>query len=217
MSRHSFIEICPIIFVATTGYHHIHCKDCEDARKRYQSQYKKAHRQGCPTPEDLKKLRELNRTLKNSIILAKRTKFQEYVSEVETLPAMAKLSKILKSRPSNKLGLVRKPDGLLSTSPEESLETMVGEHFPGSIVTDTPTVPLQRGNEVLVDPVSWITTDRTWAAIISFGPHKACGPDKLKPVALFATPSSGSGRGPEQHIHCSHSTGICTSKMENLR
>jgi hypothetical protein len=32
--------------------------------------------------------------------------------------------------------------------------------------------------------VSWITLQRTWAAINSFGPHKACGPDKLKPVVL---------------------------------
>jgi hypothetical protein len=70
---------------------------------------------------------------------------------------MAKLSKILKSKPSNKLGLVRKPDGSLSTSPEESLETMVSKHFPGSIVTDNPTVPPQRDDKVLVEPVSWIT------------------------------------------------------------
>jgi hypothetical protein len=67
----------------------------------------------------------------------------------------------------------------------------MGEHFPGSIVsfvTNTPTVPLQRGNEVLVDPVSWITPDRTWAVINSFGPHKACAPDKLKPVVLQHLP-----------------------------
>jgi hypothetical protein len=101
---------------------------------------------------------------------------------------MAKLSKILKSKPTNKLGLVRKPDGSLSTLPEESLETMVSEHFQGSIVTDNTTVPPQRDNEVLVEPVSFITLERTWAAINSFGPHKACGPDKLKPVVLQHLP-----------------------------
>jgi hypothetical protein len=131
----AFKKVCPLKPIKVKEHSDWWNEDCEDARKlkRYQAQYKKAHRQNRPTPEDLKKIRELNRTLKNSILLAKRTKFQEYVSEVETLPAMAKLSKILKSRPSNKLALVRKPDGLLSTSPEESLETMVGEHFPGSI------------------------------------------------------------------------------------
>jgi hypothetical protein len=36
--------------------------------------------------------------------------------------------------------------------------------------------------------VSWITLQRTWAAINSFGPHKACGPDKLKPVVLQHLP-----------------------------
>jgi hypothetical protein len=101
---------------------------------------------------------------------------------------MAKLSKILKSKSSNKLVLVRKPDGLLSTLPEMSLETMMSEHFPGSIVTDNPTVPPQRDDKVLVEPVSWITPQRTWAAINSFGPHKACGPNKLKPVVLQHLP-----------------------------
>jgi hypothetical protein len=107
----AFKKVCPLKPIKVKEHSDWWNEDCEDARKRYQSQYKKAHRRGRSNPEDLKKLRELNRTLKNSIILAKRTKFQEYVSEVETLPAMAKLSKILKSRPSNKLGLVRKPDG----------------------------------------------------------------------------------------------------------
>jgi hypothetical protein len=115
--------------------------------------YKKAYRRGRPSPVDLKHLSALNRSLKNCIKEAKRTRFQEFVSEVETLPAMAKLSKILKSKPSNKMELVRKPGGLLSTLPEESLETMVSEHFPGSIVTDDTTVPPQRDDEVFVEPL----------------------------------------------------------------
>jgi hypothetical protein len=57
---------------------------------------------------------------------SKKNRFQEYVSEVETLPAMAKLSKILRAKPSSKLGLVKKPDGSLCTSTEESLATIEG-------------------------------------------------------------------------------------------
>jgi hypothetical protein len=92
----------------------------------------KAYRRGRPSPVDLKDLSALNRSLKNCIKDTKRTRFQEFVGEVETLPAMAKLSKILKSKPSNKLGLIRKPDGSLSTLPEESLETMVSKHSPAA-------------------------------------------------------------------------------------
>jgi hypothetical protein len=51
------------------------------------------------------------------------------VSAVETLPEMAKLSKILRSQETNKLGLVRKQYGSISISPEESLKTMIEEHF----------------------------------------------------------------------------------------
>jgi hypothetical protein len=79
-------------------------------------------------------------------------------------------------------------DGSLCTSPEESLATMVREHFPGSVVTDTPASPPPRSTEVKVEPIPWITPDRTWAAINLFGPHNACGPDKLKPVVLQHLP-----------------------------
>jgi hypothetical protein len=110
------------------------------------------------------------------------------VSEVETLPDMAKLSKILRSKASNKLGLVRKLDGSLSISPEESLMTMVEEHFPGSSVTTEPVSSPPRGVEEEIEPIPWITPKRTWMAINSFGPHKACGPDKLKPIVVQHLP-----------------------------
>jgi hypothetical protein len=163
-------------------------EDCKVALQRYRSKYKSAHRRGRPSPAHLMDLGILNRTLKNCIKRAKKTRVQEYVSKVETLPAMAKLSKILRAKPSSKLGLVKKPDGSLCTSPEESLATMVREHFPGSVVTDTPASPPPRSTEVKVEPIPWITPDRTWAAINSFGPQKACGPDKLNPVVLQHLP-----------------------------
>jgi hypothetical protein len=91
--------------------------------------------------------------------MPKKHRFQEYVREVESLPAMAKLSKILRAKPFSKLGLVKKPDGSLCTSPEESLSTMVQDHLPGSVVTDTQTSPPPRSTEVMVDPITWITPE----------------------------------------------------------
>jgi hypothetical protein len=101
---------------------------------------------------------------------------------------MAKLSKILRAKPSSKLGLVKKPDGSLCTSPGESLATMVREHGPESVVTNLQASPPPRGTAVKVEPILWITPERTWAAINLFGPHKACGPDKLRPVVLQHLP-----------------------------
>jgi hypothetical protein len=97
-------------------------------------------------------------------------------------------SKQQRAKPPCKLGLVKKPDGSLCTSPEESLATMVREHFPGSVVTNTQASPPPRSTEIKVEPIHWITPERTWAAVNSFGPHKACGPDKLKPVFLQSLP-----------------------------
>jgi hypothetical protein len=102
---------------------------------------------------------------------------------------MAKLSKILRAKPSSKLGLVKKRE-------------LEREHFPGSVVTDSQASPPPRGTEVKVESIPWITPERTWEAINLFGPDKACGPNKLKLVVLQATPPSGGSESPEQHLHC---------------
>jgi hypothetical protein len=97
------------------------------------------------------------------------------VSDVETLPDMAKPSKILRDKATNKLGLVRKQDGSLSISPEESMKTMIEEHFPGSSVTTETVLSPPKGVEEEIEPIPWITPERTQMAINSLGPHKACG------------------------------------------
>jgi hypothetical protein len=163
-------------------------EDCESAKRKYQIKEKQAYRRGTPSPADLTALGALNRSLKNCIKSAKKERFQEFVREVETLPYMAKLSKILRSKAANKLGVVQKQDGSLSTSLEESLKTMVEEHFPGSLVTTESVPPPPRGVEQEIEPIPWITPERTWMAISSFDSHKACGPDKLKPIVLQHLP-----------------------------
>jgi hypothetical protein len=180
----AFNKVCPLKKIKVKEEADWCDKDCGVPQQHYRSKYKRAHHRGRPSQADLKDLSILNRTLKNCIKHAKKTRFQEFVGKVETLPAIAKLSKILRARPSSKLGLVKKPDGSLCTSPEESLATMVREHFPRSAITDTPENPPPRSTKVKVEPVPWIKPNRTWAAINSFGPHNACGPDKLKPVVL---------------------------------
>jgi hypothetical protein len=104
----AFNKVCPLKKIKVKEEADWWDEDCEVARQRYRSKYKRAHRQGCPSPADLKDLSILNRTLKNCIKHAKKTRFQEYVREVETLTAMAKLSKILRAKPSS-VGITLRP------------------------------------------------------------------------------------------------------------
>jgi hypothetical protein len=177
-------KVCPLKKIRVKEEVDWSDKDCEVAQQRYRSKYKSAHQRGRPSPADLKELNIHNRDLKNCMKHAKKARFREYVREVDALPAIAKLPNILRAKPSSKLGLVKKPDGSLYTSPEESLATMVREHFPGSVVTDSHVYSPPRSTEIKVEPIPWITPDRIWAAINSFGPHQTCGPDKLKRVVL---------------------------------
>jgi hypothetical protein len=94
----AFNKVCPTKKIKIKDEADWWDKDCEVAQQRYRSEYKRAHRQGRPSPPDLKDLNIHNRDLKNCIKHAKKTRFQEYVREVETLSAMAKLSKNLEGK-----------------------------------------------------------------------------------------------------------------------
>jgi hypothetical protein len=93
----AFNKVCPLNKIKIKDEADWWDKDGEVAQQRYRSKYKRAHHQGCPSPADLKDLNIHNKDLKKRIKHAKKTRFQEYVREVETLPAMAKLSKILRA------------------------------------------------------------------------------------------------------------------------
>ena len=44
-----------------------------------------------------------------------------------------KLTKIITGSKYNKVGLLKKADGVITETPEESLEVLMDEHFPGNV------------------------------------------------------------------------------------
>jgi hypothetical protein len=94
----AFNQVCKPSKVKTKNVADWWNEDCESAKRKYRNKEKRAYRRGRPSPADLTELRALNRSLKNCIKAAKKDRFQEFVSEVDALPDMAKLSKILRSK-----------------------------------------------------------------------------------------------------------------------
>jgi hypothetical protein len=78
----AFNKVCPLKKIKIKDEADWWDEDCEVAQQRYRSKYKRAHRRGRPNLADLKDLQIHNRELKNCIKHAKKTRFQEYVSEV---------------------------------------------------------------------------------------------------------------------------------------
>jgi hypothetical protein len=62
----AFKKVCPLKPIKVKEQSDWWNKDCEDARKRYQTMYKKAYRQGRPSPVDLKDLSALKGHSRNA-------------------------------------------------------------------------------------------------------------------------------------------------------
>jgi hypothetical protein len=88
---------------------------------------------------------------------------------------------------------ITEADGSVTNSVAEVAEVLLDKHFPGSTLeqehsNDIPDI----GIEVNFDheTLSFIDTTKLKQAIEQFGPHKANGPDGLKPIVLQNLPAS---------------------------
>jgi hypothetical protein len=94
----AFNKVCPLKKINVKEEADWWDKDCEVAKQRYRSKYKRAHRQGCPSPADLKYLSILNRTLKNCIKHAKKTQISGICQRSGITTCHGKTIKNLKSK-----------------------------------------------------------------------------------------------------------------------
>ena len=168
-------------------------QECDNARSHYialRSRVRRKVRKNLPLPTLLAtELKSAHRKLKYILRKAKRDSFREMVSEVNSVPAMSKLDKILDRKKASCLGLVIKPDGSSTSTTGQTLEVMLNEHFPGNMhLQDLDTRSTLEGDPRPIDPLEWITDSRIKKAIHQFEPFKAAGPDGLRPIVLQHLP-----------------------------
>ena len=163
-------------------------EDCEEAHAKYKTAenqfYKrKPHNRHDDLWEELKsKRRELTKKIKK----AKRDSWREMVRSVETTSEMSRLNKIIKNEEINKLGLLKKSNGTMTTDTDETLEVLMNEHFPGNVPEETL---IPNKTKCKVEDLEWITEQRVKKAIKGFDAHKAAGLDELKPIVLQNFPN----------------------------
>jgi hypothetical protein len=190
----AFNTVCPSTRIKVRDECYWWDNDCEKAKKEVHAADRHAHRNANnkqkPNGQDWAEFKKAGRAYKKTIWKAKEHNWHKYVSKVEKLPDMAKLSKVLQSKLVDKLGMVRKPDGSTCCSADETLEVMLREHFPGSTITELEAPDPEPTFERLIEPIPWITPSRIKEALHSFGPHKATGPDSLKPIVLQHLPEA---------------------------
>jgi hypothetical protein len=136
--------------------------------------------------------------LKNESIKARTKSWRKFMADQVSPKQAARLHRIIQRKAYNKLSLLKRDDGSLTESPEESYQLLMQEHFPGSMPlqakdlcaadfypNETSASP---SHPVLVDGRSWINHTTVDLAFKQFGRHKCPGPDGYRPIVLCNLP-----------------------------
>ena len=134
-------------------------------------------------------LREGNKQYNKIVSNAQREAWRTFCKDTESIKESARMNKILKScnDQKEKLGAVYNHNGELTSNAEETLEVMASVHFKEGDNTP-PTTPQQNLHNPITVQQELLnkiySPDRLDKAIGSFEPHKAAGPDTLKPIVI---------------------------------
>lgn len=122
---------------------------------------------------------------------AKRKSWSNFCESVNATPVAARLKKVLCKEHSNGIGTLRKSDGSLTESREDTLELLLSTHFPGCRKRQTTPTNLTKfrrfdGIEMrsFVRSKQIFNEQRIRWAIRSFEPFKSPGEDGIFPALL---------------------------------
>ena len=146
-----------------------------------------------------------SRDFKKQSRKAKRKSWQNFVDSISDPKNMALLNKILSSKQTEKVGLLKKPNGVYCKSPLESINLLMSTHFPESVslnranglskisLDEEQKIHIPKNNMNDKSPFngksctkerlnqSFITVDSVKSAINSYSPDKMGGCDMYKP------------------------------------
>ena len=121
---------------------------------------------------------------------AKRNAWKTFCQEIESTTTCSRLNKVLSKDPINPIGTLQYPDGSYTKTGKETLDILLGAHFPGSTSIQS-TMTAQEDKEAFsATRQSWklakevVTYSRIQWAIRSFSPFKAAGVDNVIPALL---------------------------------
>ena len=138
-----------------------------------------------PTDENKEAKIQAQKAFKRELRRSKREVWATYCSSIDALPAAARLHAILKRNLTVQQGTLKRPDGSFTATPEESVDLLLETHFPDTPEGEEPWQP-----DIIVgaqgESLHWeiVTEGRLEAALLSFSPYKASGPDNIKPILL---------------------------------
>ena len=118
----------------------------------------------------------------------KKQKFRDFCTKLESKTSSKRISAVIKDNKTTRLNSVRKPDGSLTETPEETLNVMTDTHFSVHRQPSAPPVDCTNGESMTVDP-KWspdniFSERRVERALLEFDGLTAAGPDGIRPIML---------------------------------
>ena len=124
--------MCPLR-PARGGVRNVHwyTDEVEEARRAWLRASRKDQRTN--NEADRLETQAKQHVLRGVIRRAKRQSWQKFCNEIETPKGVAILSKAVQGRSQKVLGQLKRPDGSLTESMEDTMEELFREHFPGCL------------------------------------------------------------------------------------
>ena len=123
---------------------------------------------------------------KTEIKISKAKGWQKFCTDMKDINSTARVHKLLKMGKREDIGSLKKDTGEFTTTPKETLETLLNTHFPDNTTNNDQnrnTNTKHSGNGKL-DIEKVINRESVKAALSSFKPYKSPGMDGIFPVLL---------------------------------
>ena len=153
-----------------------------------------AHRKWVSTgiEEDHQAYLDARNAMKRMIKSAKLQSWQKFCSDAGSMEEgsskdLANINRILQRTVNKTLGLMQRRTGGHASSPEESVNILLDEHFPDSTLPVPQTFDPSEGVQLTTN-YSWLSVDKIRRAINQFSPDKTAGLDGIKPKTLQHLP-----------------------------
>ena len=161
--------------------------EVKDARRDMRNKLRKSIKKRKPRYDKLK--RESRRKYEKVRNRTWTSKFREFCSKLEAKSDSKRISSLIKNSKSTSLGTIRKSDGSLTESPEETLKVMTEVHFdelrdPSPGQEQPPANPQNVEQETEWDLEHIFSENRVRRALKEFSPLTAAGPDGTRPIML---------------------------------
>lgn len=131
------------------------------------------------------------KVLDTTIRREKRRAWRTYTSNIEQLQEAQRLTKILDKGPTQRINLLKKPDGTSTKNTEEALQLLLDTHFPGNeTMPNESNTQTQPSTNRHITANEWhkagqlITDAKIKWAINELQPYKSPGSDGIYPVML---------------------------------